>query len=111
MPSYRQQCREVWLLIVARGFELTTHGDLGRRWKVTGLSPVSIAFSSCTTLTNTWPSYVCALCPSVPRFRLLAGLAAGASRFRCTGYSSGIMHAVLWSSGDSGPGRRRRMCL
>jgi hypothetical protein len=28
-PSYRQQCREVWLLIVARGFEPSTFGDLG----------------------------------------------------------------------------------
>jgi hypothetical protein len=27
--SYRQQCREVWLLIVARGFEPSTFGDLG----------------------------------------------------------------------------------
>jgi hypothetical protein len=26
--SYRQQCREVWLLIVARGFEPSTHVDL-----------------------------------------------------------------------------------
>jgi hypothetical protein len=29
LPSYRQQCREVWLLIVARGFEPSTHVDLG----------------------------------------------------------------------------------
>ncbi len=29
VPSYRQQCREVWLLIVARGFEPSTHVDLG----------------------------------------------------------------------------------
>jgi hypothetical protein len=29
VPSYRQQCREVWLLIVARGFEPSTFGDLG----------------------------------------------------------------------------------
>ncbi len=28
VPSYRQQCREVWLLIVARGFEPSTFGDL-----------------------------------------------------------------------------------
>jgi hypothetical protein len=27
--SYRQHCREVWLLIVARGFEPSTYGDLG----------------------------------------------------------------------------------
>jgi hypothetical protein len=27
--SYRQQCREVWLLIVARGLEPSTHVDLG----------------------------------------------------------------------------------
>jgi hypothetical protein len=27
--SYRQQCREVWLLIVARGFEPSTHVDIG----------------------------------------------------------------------------------
>src|SRR5918997_3241469 len=27
--SYRQQCREVWLLIVGRGFEPSTFGDLG----------------------------------------------------------------------------------
>src|SRR5215218_6922874 len=29
VPSYRRQCREVWLLIVARGFEPSTHVDLG----------------------------------------------------------------------------------
>jgi hypothetical protein len=29
VPSYRQKCREVWLLIVARGFEPSTFGDLG----------------------------------------------------------------------------------
>jgi hypothetical protein len=29
VSSYRQQCREVWLLIVARGFEPSTFGDLG----------------------------------------------------------------------------------
>ena len=29
VPSNRQQCREVWLLIVARGFEPSTFGDLG----------------------------------------------------------------------------------
>jgi hypothetical protein len=29
MPSYRQECRKVWLLIVARGFEPSTHVDLG----------------------------------------------------------------------------------
>src|ERR687897_1176643 len=29
VPSYRRQCREVWLLIVARGFEPSTFGDLG----------------------------------------------------------------------------------
>jgi hypothetical protein len=29
VPSYQQQCREVWLLIVARGFEPSTFGDLG----------------------------------------------------------------------------------
>jgi hypothetical protein len=29
VPSYRQQCREVWLLIVARGFEPSTHVDIG----------------------------------------------------------------------------------
>lgn len=29
VPSYRQQCPEVWLLIVARGFEPSTFGDLG----------------------------------------------------------------------------------
>jgi hypothetical protein len=29
VPSYRQQCSEVWLLIVARGFEPSTFGDLG----------------------------------------------------------------------------------
>ena len=29
MPSYRRQCREVWLLIVARGFEPSTHIDFG----------------------------------------------------------------------------------
>ena len=29
VPSYRQQCREVWLLIVARGLEPSTHVDLG----------------------------------------------------------------------------------
>jgi len=29
VPSYRPQCREVWLLIVARGFEPSTFGDLG----------------------------------------------------------------------------------
>lgn len=28
MPSYRRCCREVWLLIVARGFEPSTFGDL-----------------------------------------------------------------------------------
>ena len=27
--SYRQQCRELWLLIVARGLEPSTFGDLG----------------------------------------------------------------------------------
>ena len=43
-----------------------------------GLPPV--AFSSCTTPTNTWPSYVCALRPSVPRLRLLAGLTATTRR-------------------------------
>jgi hypothetical protein len=29
VPSYWQQCWEVWLLIVARGFEPSTFGDLG----------------------------------------------------------------------------------
>jgi hypothetical protein len=29
VPSYRQQCREVWLFIFARGFEPSTFGDLG----------------------------------------------------------------------------------
>jgi len=29
IPSYRQECRKVWLLIVARGFEPSTHVDLG----------------------------------------------------------------------------------
>jgi hypothetical protein len=29
LPSDRQHCREVWLLIVARGFEPSTYGDLG----------------------------------------------------------------------------------
>ena len=29
VSSYRQQCREVWLLIVARGFEPSTNVDLG----------------------------------------------------------------------------------
>jgi hypothetical protein len=29
VPSYRRQCREVWLLIVARGFEPSTHVDIG----------------------------------------------------------------------------------
>ena len=29
VPSYRQQCQEVWLLIVGRGFEPSTFGDLG----------------------------------------------------------------------------------
>jgi hypothetical protein len=29
VPSYRQECQEVWLLIVARGFEPFTFGDLG----------------------------------------------------------------------------------
>ena len=29
VPSYRQQCREVWLLIVACGFEPSTHTDFG----------------------------------------------------------------------------------
>lgn len=28
VPSYRQHCQEVWLLIVARGFEPSTFGDL-----------------------------------------------------------------------------------
>ena len=32
--SYRQQCREVWLLIVARGFEPSTHVDLGSEIEV-----------------------------------------------------------------------------
>ena len=32
--SYRQQCREVWLLIVARGFEPSTHVDLGSEVEV-----------------------------------------------------------------------------
>jgi hypothetical protein len=29
VPSYRHQCREVWLLIVARGLEPSAFGDLG----------------------------------------------------------------------------------
>jgi hypothetical protein len=29
VPRYRRQCREVWLLIVARGFEPSTHVDIG----------------------------------------------------------------------------------
>ena len=29
VPTYRWQCREVWLLIVARGFEPSTPVDLG----------------------------------------------------------------------------------
>ena len=29
VPSYRRHCREAWLLIVARGFEPSTFGDLG----------------------------------------------------------------------------------
>src|SRR5215207_9170969 len=32
--SYQQQCREVWLLIVARGFEPSTHVDLGSEVEV-----------------------------------------------------------------------------
>ena len=32
--SYRQQCREVWLLIVARGFEPSTYVDLGSEIEV-----------------------------------------------------------------------------
>jgi hypothetical protein len=32
--SYRQQCREVWLLIVARGFEPSTHVDFGSEVEV-----------------------------------------------------------------------------
>jgi hypothetical protein len=32
--SYRQQCREVWLLIVARGFEPSTHIDFGSEVEV-----------------------------------------------------------------------------
>jgi hypothetical protein len=34
VPSYRQQCREVWLLIVARGLEPSTHVDLGSEVEV-----------------------------------------------------------------------------
>ena len=29
VPADRRQCREVWLLIVARGFEPSTHVDIG----------------------------------------------------------------------------------
>jgi hypothetical protein len=29
IPTYRRQCGAVWLLIVARGFEPSTFGDLG----------------------------------------------------------------------------------
>ena len=29
VPSYRQECQEVWLLIVAHGFEPSTFGELG----------------------------------------------------------------------------------
>jgi hypothetical protein len=29
VPSYRQECQEVWLLIVAHGFEPSTYGELG----------------------------------------------------------------------------------
>jgi hypothetical protein len=29
MPSYRQQCPEVWLLVIARGLEPSTFGDVG----------------------------------------------------------------------------------
>jgi hypothetical protein len=29
VSTYRRQCREVWLLIVDRGFEPSTFGDLG----------------------------------------------------------------------------------
>ncbi len=29
VPSYRDQCQDVWLLIVARGLEPSTFGDLG----------------------------------------------------------------------------------
>jgi hypothetical protein len=32
--SYRQQCREVWLLIVARSFEPSTHVELGSEIEV-----------------------------------------------------------------------------
>ena len=34
VPSYRRQCREVWLLIIARGFEPSTHVDLGSEVEV-----------------------------------------------------------------------------
>jgi hypothetical protein len=30
VPSYRRHCSEVWLLIVARGLEPSTFGDLGQ---------------------------------------------------------------------------------
>ena len=29
VPSYRRSCREVWLLVVARGLEPSTFGNLG----------------------------------------------------------------------------------
>jgi len=29
LPSYWQECQEVWLLIVAHGFEPSTFGELG----------------------------------------------------------------------------------
>jgi hypothetical protein len=29
VPSYRQECQEVWLLVVAHGFEPSTFGELG----------------------------------------------------------------------------------
>jgi len=33
VPSYRRHCREVWLLVVARGLEPSTFGDVGREVK------------------------------------------------------------------------------
>ena len=57
MPSYRQGCQEVWLLIVAHGFEPSTHCEVDprRRSKTTSSRRASTAFSSCTTPTSLSP--------------------------------------------------------
>jgi hypothetical protein len=76
--SYRQQCREVWLLIVARGFEPSTHVDFGSEVEV---HEFETTFDRVFFLHHA-DEYVAELRlrPPLPRLHLLARLATAARR-------------------------------